>query len=218
MNAVEAVRAGDLDRLAVLLAADPGLVHARPDGQRTLLHVLADWPGNRAHGPATAAALVAAGADVDARFVGAHRETALHWAASNDDVPLVDALLDLGADIDADGAVIADGTPLSDAVAFAQRAAAARLVERGATVRQAEAAALGLVDLLDSVDDLDLCFWYACHGGSRAAAELLLARGARLDHVPGWERLTPLDAAERAGAAELVAWLRGRGARRASEL
>jgi len=75
VNAVEAVRAGDLDRLAALLAADPGLVHTRPDGQRTLLHVLADWPGNRAHGPETAAALVAAGADVNARFVGPHRET-----------------------------------------------------------------------------------------------------------------------------------------------
>lgn len=218
MNAVEAVRAGDLDRLAALLAADPGLVHARPDGQRTLLHVLADWPGNRAHGPETAAALVAAGADVNARFVGPHRETPLHWAASNDDVPLLDALLDLGADIDADGAVIADGTPLSDAVAFAQRATAARLVERGASVRQAEAAALGLLDRLGSVDDPDLCFWYACHGGSLEAAELVLARGARLDHLPDWERLTPLDAAERAGATELVAWLRVRGAHRAGEL
>ncbi|WP_181782311.1 ankyrin repeat domain-containing protein [Pseudonocardia pini] len=218
MNVVEAVRAGDLQRLAELVAADPGLVHARPDGQRTLLHVLADWPGNRPHGPATAAALVAAGADVNARFVGPHRETPLHWAASNDDVPLLDALLDLGADIDADGSVIADGTPLSDAVAFGQRRTAARLVERGAAVPQAEAAALGLLDRLTAVDDPDLCLWYACHGGSLAAAELLAGRGAAIDHLPEWERLTPLDAAERAGAADVVAWLRSLGAHRASEL
>ena len=34
-----------------------------------------------------------------------------HWAASSDDVEILDALLDAGAEIDADGAVVADGTP-----------------------------------------------------------------------------------------------------------
>ena len=48
--------------------------------------------------------------DVDARFVGRHRETPLHWAASSDDVAVLDALLVAGADIDADGGVIA-GVP-----------------------------------------------------------------------------------------------------------
>jgi ankyrin repeat protein len=47
------------------------------------------------------AALVAAGADVHARFTGPHTETPLHWAASSDDVGVLDALLDAGADIEA---------------------------------------------------------------------------------------------------------------------
>ena len=50
-----------------------------------------------------------------------------------------------------------------------------------------------------------------------ACAELLLERGAELDWIPPWEDLTPVDAAQREGAAELVAWLRERGARSASE-
>ena len=63
--------------------------------------------------PATVALLVEAGAEVNARFGGgSHDETPLHWAASSDDVEVLDALLDLGADIEAPGAVIAGGTPL----------------------------------------------------------------------------------------------------------
>jgi len=40
--------------------------------------------------------------------------------ASSDDIEVLDALLDAGADIEASGAVIAGGTPLADATAFAQ--------------------------------------------------------------------------------------------------
>ena len=222
-DAVAAIKAGDVDALVALLTVEPALATARPDGARTLLHVLTDWPGGLPNGAELVRALAAAGADVDARFLGAHSETPLHWAASSDDLPVLDALLDAGAAIDAPGAVIANGTPLSDAVAFGNRAAARRLVERGASMRPAEAAALGLVDRLAATlppgqDELDLAFWYACHGGSRDAAAYLLGRGPALDHLPDWERLTPLDAAERAGATGLVAWLRERGAHRASEL
>ena len=92
------------------------------------------------------AALVEAGADVDARFVGRHRETPLHWAASSDDVAVLDALLVAGADIDADGAVIAGTTPLADATAFGQWNAARLLVDRGARTGLWDAAALGLLD------------------------------------------------------------------------
>ena len=111
---------------------------------RTLLHVVTDWPGHFPYGAATVAALVEAGADVNARFLGPHEETPLHWAASSDDVDVLDALLDAGADIEAPGAVIGGGTPLADATAFRQWTVALRLVERGARATLADVAALGL--------------------------------------------------------------------------
>jgi hypothetical protein len=77
---------------------------------RTLLHVVTDWPGHYPNGAATVAALVDAGADVNAPFVGRHSERPLHWAASSDDIEAPDALLD--ADIEARGGCIADGTPV----------------------------------------------------------------------------------------------------------
>jgi uncharacterized protein len=227
---VEAIRTGDLDGLRRLLADHPGLATARigtegPGGTtRTLLHVATDWPGHFPNGPATVAALVGVGAEVDARFGGgSHDETPLHWAASSNDVEVLDALLDAGADIEAPGGVIAGGTPLTDARAFGQWRAAHRLIERGARTTIDDAATLGLLDRLEgyfagtapAADDVDRAFWGACHGGQRRCAEYLLDRGADLDWVPPWEPLTPLDAAARSGADELVEWLRARGARSA---
>src|SRR5689334_3262414 len=97
-DAASAIRAGDLDTLIRLLDADPTLATSRPDGCRTLLHILTDWPGNFPNGAATAALLVSRGADVNARFRGGpHSERPLHWAASCDVVAVLDALLDHGA-------------------------------------------------------------------------------------------------------------------------
>ncbi|HYN68308.1 MAG TPA: ankyrin repeat domain-containing protein [Ornithinibacter sp.] len=221
--AVRAVRSGDLAALALLLSGDPELASARTPahGGRTLLHVATDWPGHHPNVTQTIAALVASGADVDAPFAGEHPETPLHWAASSDDTEAVAALLDAGADIDAPGAVIGGGTPLSDATAFGQWRAAALLVDRGATVSAWDAAALGLtgrvVALLaarphDAVGpDLDGLLWAACHGGHLDTATHLLGAGADVNWL-GWDGLTPLDAAERAHATDLAAWLRDRGA------
>ncbi len=191
---------------------------------RSLLHVATDWPGHVANVAAVIRALVAAGADVDAPGSGRVTETPLHWAASSDDVAALDALLDAGADIEARGAVIAGGTPLEDAVAFRQWKAARRLLERGARVTFRRAAALGLVDIVAEraagadADELSMAFWYACHGGRRNTAHLLLDAGARIDWVAPWDGLTPLDAAVRAEADELVRWLRARGARSSAQL
>jgi hypothetical protein len=110
-----------------LLVEHPGLATARLGNDptdndagmtRSLLHVATDWPGHFPNGAATVAVLVDARADVNARFTGPHNETPLHWGASSDDVEVLDALLDAGADIDAPGAVIAGGMPVADATAF----------------------------------------------------------------------------------------------------
>jgi ankyrin repeat protein len=224
---VASIYAGDIETLKRLLVENPGLATWRlgdddPCGMsRTLLHVATDWPGHYPNGPATVAALVAAGADVNARFRGPHEETPLHWAASSDDVEVLDALLDAGADIEAPGAVIAGGSPLADARAFKQWRAAYRLVERGAKVTLTDAATLGLMDRIEArfasgdpptSDAINRAFWGACHGGRRGAAEFLFDRGAELNWIPEWENLTPLDAALRSNAIELAEWLRERGA------
>jgi ankyrin repeat protein len=140
-------------------------------------------------------------------------------------VGVIDVLLDHGANIEAHGSVIGGGTPMSDAVAFGQWQAARRLVERGARTTLWQAAALGLMDRVDEYfkavtpptpDEITNAFWCACHGGQRAAAEYLLDRGANLNWV-GYDKLSPLDAANRSGAAPLVQWLRDQGAKSAKE-
>jgi uncharacterized protein len=218
----EAIRKGDFEGLDRLLRDNPALAVARI-GPRSLLHIATDWPGHFPQNPAVVAALIAHGADVNARFTGNHSETPLHWAASTDDVAVLDCLLDHGADIEATGSVIGGGTPLANAVAFGQWNAARRLVERGAQANLWQAAGLGLIARIEEQfageskpgpPDVTNAFWCACHGGQRAAAEYLLDRGADLNWVGHNER-TPLDAAERNGCVSLAEWLRSRGARSA---
>jgi ankyrin repeat protein len=244
--AVEAIHSGNIVALKRLLSENRFLATARlgvtscggGEMSRTLLHVVTDWPGHYPNGTQTVAVLVAAGADVNAPFAGPHTETPLHWAASSDDVPVLDALLDHGADIEAPGAVIGGGTPIADAAAFGQWKTAQRLVERGAKTSLWQAAALGLLDRVQkhfadaaptpwpfgpafpggaAPDEVTHAFWCACHGGQKEVAEYLLNRGADINWV-GYDRLTPLGAASRTGANALVAWLMHRRAKLTEEL
>jgi ankyrin repeat protein len=194
---------------------------------RTLLHVVTDWPGHYPNGPQTVAVLVAAGADLNAPFEGGHTETPLHWAASSDDVPVLDALLDAGADIEAPGSCIGTGgTAITDACAFGQWNAGRRLVERGATTTLWESATLGLMDRVTAhftdggqpdAEEITHGLWSSCHGGQRESAQFFLERGGDINWV-GYDDLTPLDAALRTGADDLAAWLRSQGARSTVEL
>lgn len=220
LRVTEVIRAGDAAALQALLREHAALASARIGdpgaGQsRTLLHLVTDWPGHVPEAAAKVAALVAAGADVNARFIGPHTETPLHWAASADDIEALDALVDAGAEIEADGAVIGGGTPIADAVAFGQWKAARRLLDRGARTTLWQAAALGLLDRVrdelartpPTQRDLDNALWWAAHGGERETAELLLERGADPAWV-GHDDLTAAQAAERSGAHEVAARLR----------
>lgn len=227
-----AIQQGDVTHLRQLLANNPALARGRiidADGvQRTLLHVVADWPGHRPNAAATVAALVAAGVDLDAGVINPKNmqapETALHWAASSDDVTLLDALLDAGADIEAPGAIFTGGSAMSDAVVFAQWKAARRLLQRGAQTTLWQAAALGLLDRVQALcvhvptpsqQDLTNALWHACRGGQQPVAAWLLQQGADIDWV-GHMNKTPVQAAEEAGAMEFADWLRAHDLRRTS--
>ncbi len=223
--ASSAIRNGEVDTLRRLLNESPDLtkVHIVDSRgvRRTLLHIVADWPGHFPNGAEIAALLIEAGADVNARVTLPEMpnvaETPLHWAASSDDVQLIDALLDGGADIEADGAVFTGGTPMSDAVVFAQWNAARRLLERGARTTLWQSAALGLLDRVgehfagDAPPAMEItnAFWHACRGGQQAVAQYLLDRGADINWI-GYERKTPLDVALESNNHELIQWLKPR--------
>ena len=221
---VRAIRGGDVAALRAQLDASPGLAAARLVDERgvarTLLHVVADWPGHVPRGAELVAVLVQAGAAVNApvEHAGAtgSPETALHWAASSDDVAVLDALLDHGADIEAPGAVFTGGTPMSDAVVFAQWRAARRLLARGAVTTLWQAAALGVLDRVQAhcaaqpaptAAECDNALWHACRGGDLAVVAYLVDHGAN-PHAMGHDRQTALEAAAAAGHDAVVTWLR----------
>jgi ankyrin repeat protein len=216
-----AIKRGDVHEVERLLERDPGLATSVINS-RWPLHLLADAPGHRPNAAGIAAALVAAGAELDAHATGTwHHETALHWAASNDDVELIDALLDAGADIEHPGSSISGGPPLQSAVGYAQWAAARRLAERGAILTVFAAAALGIAPELERfcdaspappADDLSGALWNAARAGQQAAAAFEQERGADLNWRAPWSGETPLDAARGVGQDETAAWLLARGA------
>ncbi|MEU5951217.1 ankyrin repeat domain-containing protein [Streptomyces sp. NPDC047525] len=232
VTVTEAIRKGDVPTLRQLLADHPALATSAISqdgpaaGRRSLLHIATDWPGHRPDSAAVIGTLAAAGADPDARFVGAHTETPLHWAASNDDVTALDALIDAGADIEASGAVIGGGTPLADARGFGQWRAARRLLEHGARADLQDAATLGLLDRVEAFlsapgsptgSEITSAFWGACHGGHLPTAQRLLRQGADVNWI-GYDDMTPLDIARAQDADEVVQWLLAQGAKGRADL
>jgi uncharacterized protein len=220
---LRAVKRGDAGQLGLILAADPSLA-ASWIGGVTPLHHFADAPGHRPNAAAVVRELAAAGADLNAHARDTfHHETPLHWAASNDDVELIDALLDAGADIEHPGSSIDGGPPIQSAVGYAQWAAARRLRERGAQTGLAHAAALGLADTVTALveseqappdgDAIAVAFWNACRAGQLPVARYLLEHGADVNWPAPWDGSTPLGAAAAQHQRETVAWLRGHGAR-----
>jgi len=230
---IAAIQGGLTERLAELLAAQPGLAVARV-ADRTMLHHATDWPGHRPNVANSIALLVAAGADVNATFPHPSEpeafETPLHWAASSDDVAAIDALLDAGATIDPLGGVFGGCTPFEEAVIFDNEAAANRLLDRGAACYLPGAAALGRLDLVGSYFDeqgrvrrdigvlphwsapppaqvlLDQAFGFACRGGHLVTAKFLHERGAN-PKAKTPAGTTPRDEAKEKGHDAIIAWL-----------
>jgi hypothetical protein len=221
-----ALKEGDVGQLSHLLSTGSALASClvRDDkgGARTPLHLFADYPGQIPNAAAIVQLLKHYGADLDAAAVDMwHHETPLHWAASNDDVALIDALLDAGADLERGGSSIDGGPPLSSAVGYGQWGGARRLVDRGAKTQLWHEAALGLMEAISRRVEaaptlrgtrLSGPFWNACHGGQIAAAQYLFAHGAELNWPAPWSGQTPLDIAEHAGQSNVVEWLLENGA------
>jgi uncharacterized protein len=224
---VTAIRLGDTGVLRRLLDEEPGVASSAIGGaygNRTPLHVVADWPGYFPNGPEVVQILIGAGADPNARNPGKQfAETPLHWAASSDDVDVAAALIDGGADVETpDGSI---GTPLDNAIGYACWHVARLLVARGAVVGKLwHAAALGMLsrvqELLGTrpppdVHDISQAFWHACDAGERRAAELLYGHGADLNWIPDYAKTTALDAAISLGTRRqnVVTWLRELGAK-----
>jgi ankyrin repeat protein len=96
LDVFEAATFGDLDRLAVLLEADPGLTGRRSGDGFTALHLAAFFGQDDA-----VRLLLARGADLDAHGTGWMTGTPLNSAASAGHAATVDLLLEAGADPDA---------------------------------------------------------------------------------------------------------------------
>ena len=234
-----AIEQSDIERLEALIASHPDLPNLRSkDNDRTLLHTIADYPGHKPKGIEMARLVIDAGADVNARFqhgqVAAVKETPLHWAASNDDVDLAELLLDAGADIDVDCGVIANGTPIWNAVIFRCVNVARLLIERGASSNLMTAAGAGRRDMVDRFFDeegnvtknagalpcwdeprppktaLDSAFGFACRNGHATIAKVLCERGAD----PGWVNPAGESAYQQAktgGHRIVMDWMKARG-------
>ena len=99
LDVFEAAALGRTDRLAELLAADPPLATARSVDGFTALH----YPAFFGMGEAAAAsrALLAAGADPNARSANAFSVLPLHSAVAGDHDDVVAVLLAAGADVNA---------------------------------------------------------------------------------------------------------------------
>lgn len=221
--AVAALRAGDLAALTRALDARAEIIGGRVPGYggRTLLHLVADWPGYTPRGPEVVRLLVERGANPNVRDDDDHGESPLHWAASNDDVDVARALLDGGADIEMpDGSI---GTPLDNAIGYGCWHVAELLAQRGARVEKLwHAAALGRLDRLEELltpvparNDISQAFWHACAASQRRAAQRLLDAGADINWTPEYADGTPFDAATDRPTRQqnVVDWLKGLGAR-----
>jgi ankyrin repeat protein len=141
--AIEAMRAGDIATLRVLLIADPSLATSRSTRSHpTLLQALVLDGKGKPHNIEMVQVLIDAGAELNEPLVA---------AASIDNRAAAEVLLDHGAAIDGTG-----WSPLEEALYWNSRNTLALLLERGAKVQNLRTAAgLGRTDLIESYFNAD---------------------------------------------------------------
>lgn len=243
-RAVDAVVNGDADRLREMLRQDPDLIAARstrvthfdpPVHRATLLHYLAanGVEGHRqrspANAPVIASMLLDAGADPNAlcSLYGGECSTmsllvsSAHPKSAGVELPLLNLLVERGASIEPEG----HGnwtSPIETALVFNHVSAAQALVDRGARILSAAAAAgLGRLDdlrrLVPGAPILDRhrALALAAQCGQVGAVRLLLDAGEDPNRFnpPGTHAHTPpLHQAVAAGHLDVVKLLVERGA------
>lgn len=230
--AANAIIKGDIKTLRRLLRDDPQLVHTRSTRQHeaTLLHYVSanGVEGYRQKTPANIVEitelLLKAGAEVDAEadvYGGGSTTlglvaTSVHPFRAGVQNPLLQILLDYGADIDhKTSAGNRQGTVLG-ALANGRGEAAAYLAERGARLNLEAAAGVGSLDVVKSFfkehgsrraapgrKQLQSAFLYACGCGQKDVVEFLLTKGVDLADGGG-DGQTPLHWAVIDGQLEMV--------------
>jgi len=204
---VEAINAGDVDRLRALIEADPALATSRSSSSHpTLLQCLVLDARELPNQIEMARILIDAGAAVNEPLVA---------AAGSNNAAGVAYLLDRGAAIDGTGG----WSPLEEALYWNGGDVRDLLLERGAKIRNLRiAAGLGRLDVMQTFFDsdgtlrpeagnvnwpweqglpqfasfrqdrqgvIDNALVYACMYGHLDAAAFLLDRGAELNTIPG---------------------------------
>ena len=136
---MKAIKAGDVENLRALLAEDPSLATSRSTRSHpTLLQCLALDAKGDPNALAMAEILIDAGAELNEPLVS---------AASIDNRPVAELLIDRGAAIDGAGG----WTPIEEALYWNNQEVIALLLERGAKVQNLRTAAgLGRTDLMES--------------------------------------------------------------------
>jgi ankyrin repeat protein len=206
--AAESIVNGDVKTLKRLLSEEPRLVHARStrEHRATLLHYIsANGVENyRQKTPPNiveiAEVLLKAGAEVDAEadvygcgattlgLVG----TSVHPYEADVQNPLMQVLLDHGAEIDRPNSAGNNQSPVDGCLANGQFEAALYLAERGAVLSLESAAGIGRLDVVEtfftdkgrlkkgvSREELKTAFLNACLGGQNDVVAFLLKRGVK---------------------------------------
>lgn len=142
--AMAAIQSGDLEKFKEIIAADPSLATMRSmKSHPTLLQCLVLDGKDKPNAVAMAKVLVDAGAELNEPLVA---------AASIDNRPLAELLLERGAAIDGTG----DWTPLEEALYWDSRNVLALLLERAAKIQNIRTAAgLGRTDLIEGYFNSD---------------------------------------------------------------
>jgi ankyrin repeat protein len=227
-KAADAIIKGDIKTLKRLLRVDPRLVQARSTRQHgaTLLHYVSanGVEGYRQKTPANiveiAELLLKSGAEVDAEadvYGGGSTTlglvaTSVHPFRAGVQNPLLQLLLDHGAEIDHMTGAGNRQSSVLGALANGRPEAAAYLAERGARLNLEAAAGVGRLDVVKSFfknkikpskKRLQSAFLYASGSGHKDVVDFLLNKGADLADGGG-DGQTPLHWAVIIGQLEMV--------------